>query len=356
IEMLCFLSLMFFMMPHSNGLAQDRHQPGLNSVLQRDITFPPPRRTNQHTHDPSILLNNEYYLYHIGPNINISISASMDGPWEYLGSVLNTQTIIPKSQDNLANPWAPDTIEQNGTYYCYYSVSQAGSRDSAIGVATSNSPQPGDWFDHGVVLQTGTGEGANISPYNVTNAIDPNPFIDSDGTVYLNYGSYWEGIYQVPLKSDMLAPESTTNADARHLVGPASEDDNKIEGAFLASHDDFYYLWFSHGVCCDYDPKDLPAAGEEYSIRVGRSGNPRGPFLDRYGMDLASGGGELVYGSNGETYAPGGQGVLFDGTNDVLYYHYRMSTASSLLKSSAQDAWLGFNLLTYIDGWPVVMP
>ncbi|KAJ5553580.1 Glycoside hydrolase family 43 [Penicillium frequentans] len=325
--MLKLLFLEFFRIPHSNGLAQVQHQPGLNSVLQRDITFPPPRQTNQHTHDPSILLDNDYYLYQVGPNINISISASMDGPWVYLGSVLNTQTIIPKPQDNLAKPWAPDTIKQIGTYYCYYSCYRRG-----------NIQFTAAWrlVDHGVVLQTGTGEGANISPYNMTNAIDPNPFIDSDDTVYLNHGSYWEGIYQVSLKSDMLAPENTTNSDARHLVGPASEDDNKIEGAFLASHDDFYYLWFSHGACCDYDPKNLPAAGED--IRVGRSGNPRGPFLDRYGMDLASGGGELVYGSNGETYAPGGQGVLFDGIDDVLYYHYRMSTALPLLKSSVNTS------------------
>lgn len=60
-----------------------------------------------------------------------------------------------------------------------------------------------------------------------------------------------------------------------------------------------------------------------YSIRVGRSQNPRGPFIDKSGKDLVDGGGSLVYGSNGDTYAPGGQGVIrVDGT-DVLYYHYR---------------------------------
>jgi beta-xylosidase len=59
-----------------------------------------------------------------------------------------------------------------------------------------------------------------------------------------------------------------------------------------------------------------------YSIRVGRSQSPRGPFTDKSGKDLVKGGGELVYGSNGETYAPGGQAVLRDGDTDVLYYHY----------------------------------
>lgn len=59
-----------------------------------------------------------------------------------------------------------------------------------------------------------------------------------------------------------------------------------------------------------------------YSIRVGRSNSPRGPFIDKAGTDLVEGGGELVYGSNGDTYAPGGQSVIRDGDTDVLYYHY----------------------------------
>lgn len=63
-----------------------------------------------------------------------------------------------------------------------------------------------------------------------------------------------------------------------------------------------------------------------YSIRVGRSQSPRGPFIDKSGKDLVEGGGELVYGSNGETYAPGGQAVIRDGDTDVLYYHYRTFT------------------------------
>lgn len=60
-----------------------------------------------------------------------------------------------------------------------------------------------------------------------------------------------------------------------------------------------------------------------YSIRVGRSSSPQGPFVDKSGKDLVDGGGEIVYGSNGDVYAPGGQGVLSDEVEgDVLYYHY----------------------------------
>jgi hypothetical protein len=49
----------------------------------------------------------------------------------------------------------------------------------------------------------------------------------------------------------------------------------------------------------------------------------RGPFLDKQGNDLVDGGGETVYGSNGDVFAPGGQGIMSDLTGDILYYHYR---------------------------------
>ena len=232
--------------------------------LKQATNFPPPRQTNEHTHDPSIVLvNSTYYHYHVGPNIAISTAPSMSGPWTYAGPVLDATTIIPKPQDNLTFPWAPSTIEKEGLFYCYYCVSNAGSRDSAIGVATSSSPSPGDWYDHGMVIATETGEGSNIPPFTVSNAIDPDPFFDDDGSAYLTYGSYFSGIYQVPLDDNMLLPKIGVDANSRHLVGPAEGGTDRIEGAFLSYRDGFYYLWFSQGVCCDYDPNNLPVPRDE---------------------------------------------------------------------------------------------
>lgn len=75
-----------------------------------------------------------------------------------------------------------------------------------------------------------------------------------------------------------------------------------------------------------------------YSIRVGRSTSPRGPFIDRAGIDLVKGGGTVVYGSNGHVYAPGGQGILRDGDVDILYYHYCTLTCAYRLESSNERA------------------
>lgn len=63
-----------------------------------------------------------------------------------------------------------------------------------------------------------------------------------------------------------------------------------------------------------------------YSIRVGRSKDVRGPFVDKSGQKLLDGGGTTVYGSNhGLVYAPGGIGVLPENKHhqDIMYYHYR---------------------------------
>jgi arabinan endo-1,5-alpha-L-arabinosidase len=65
----------------------------------------------------------------------------------------------------------------------------------------------------------------------------------------------------------------------------------------------------------------LPA---RYSIRIGRSLNVSGPYVDKDGMPLLDGGGYIVYGSNhGVVYAPGGTGVVTrDADPDIFYFHY----------------------------------
>lgn len=121
------------------------------------------------------------------------------------------------------------------------------------------------------------------------------------------------------------------------------------EGSFATYHAPYYYLWFSHGQCCDLNANALPAAGHEYSIRVGRSMDPRGPYLDKDGTDLVNGGGTIVYASNDDVYAPGGEGVLNDGQNDILFYHYVNTTVGYGFNQTS----MGWNFLDYPDGWPV---
>lgn len=204
---------------------------------------------------------------------------------------------------------APDVTEVNGTYYCFYSVSTSGSMDSSIGLAISTTLEPGSWTDLGAII---TSSSDATSPLDTTNAIDPNLFIDpKTDTPYLNYGSFWSDIYQYNLASDL---ESVETSPAARQISFDPEGTYAEEGSFMSysSAEKYYYLWYSHGQCCSYDADDLPTAGDEYSIRVGRSTSPEGPFVDSDGVDLTDGGGDIVYGSHSYVYGPGGQGVLKD--------------------------------------------
>ncbi|GKZ17685.1 hypothetical protein AbraCBS73388_010002 [Aspergillus brasiliensis] len=320
-----------------------------------------------HIHDPSILYDlstNTYYAYGSGPHIPIHTAPTLQGPWTKAGTVLDADSILPKG-DRKA-PWAPTALLHDGTFYVFYATSHSGCRDSAIGVATSTTPGPGGWEDHGAIAISGRGERGKEFPFDRANAIDVSVVVDytdtdtthnptsssegekggKKGKGYMTFGSFWTGIWQVPLKPNLLHMDKSGEEEAadeetrvKHLAHepmaihpPTKKADglcgdttgmHPVEGAFISYHDPWWYLWFSWGKCCHFDPEKLPKAGLEYSIRVGRSSSPQGPFVDKSGKDLVDGGGEIVYGSNGDVYAPGGQGVLSDEVEgDVLYYHY----------------------------------
>ncbi|KKK14033.1 hypothetical protein P175DRAFT_0503147 [Aspergillus ochraceoroseus IBT 24754] len=329
------------------------------------LSYPATHQTDLRIHDPSLLrVGDTYYSYSVGEHIAIHQASSLAGPWEKTGSVLPADSVIPKG-DRKA-PWAPTTIQVGDRFYCYYAVSNAGCRNSAIGVASSASPGPGGWVDHGLIIQSGKGKGSDEYPLDQSNTIDASVFVADNGQAYLNFGSFWSGIWQIPLGQDLISPGENGRSDVRHLarepaaVFPARKNANgicgdpsgghPIEGSYLSYHEPYYYLWFSWGRCCDITDKFLSNfPGKEYRIRVGRSDSPQGPFLDKQGNDLVDGGGETVYASNGDTFAPGGQGVLAEEDGDILYYHY-------LNKSVSYDFWearLGYSPLKYVDGWPV---
>ncbi|KAJ5334599.1 hypothetical protein N7452_007002 [Penicillium brevicompactum] len=301
-------------------------------------------------HDPNIILyDDNYYLFKGGVHIPILKSANISGPWERIGTVFDGDSIIDKG--NRSRPWAPTTIERNGTFYCYYTVSFHGSRDSAIGVATTTTID-GTWTDHGAIINTGKGPGSDVYPYTITNAIDASFITDQEtGQAYLNYGSFWHDIWQVPLSDDLLSVKDAESPDAMQLTFVPHAKTKPEEGSWMSYHDGYYYVWFSHGKCCNFQ-NGFPERGEEYSIRVGRSKDVRGPFSDKKDRLLLDGGGTVVYASNhGTVYAPGGLGVLpgnNDSTPDILYYHY-LNTSIGFEGSQAQ---LGWNYLDYEDGWP----
>ena len=145
-------------------------------------------------HDPSDVIKdgNTYYYFATGQGI-ISRSSTNLTNWSAGPSVFSTQpswttTAVPGFTGFF---WAPDVVFQNNLYYLYYAVSTFGSKVSAIGLATSPTLNPSaanyGWTDQGAVIQSNNS--------NNFNAIDPYILQDTDGKMWMSYGSYNSGIY-----------------------------------------------------------------------------------------------------------------------------------------------------------------
>jgi arabinan endo-1,5-alpha-L-arabinosidase len=187
----------------------------------------------------------------------------------------------------------------------YYSISSWGSRESAIGLATNATLNPSSpayqWRDGGMVVRTTSRDDHN--------AIDPGATLDSDGRLWLAYGSYWSGIKLVelnPATGLRLAANSPIFALAWH---------ESIEAAAIHRHGDQYFLFLNWGQCCR-------GTNSTYEMRVGRSGAITGPYLDQSGRDMVRGGGSLLLKSSGDYIGPGHAGVLRISDADHLSYHY----------------------------------
>ncbi|KAF4555772.1 putative glycosyl hydrolases family 43 protein 4 [Elsinoe fawcettii] len=261
------------------------------------------------------------------PGIGLKTSTDRTN-WRDAGLAFNNANAPwtrPWTGSNNANLWAPDLSYHNGKYYLYYSASTFGSRKSAIFLATSTTGAAGSWADQGVVIET--------SANSAYNAIDPNLIVDAQGKWWLSFGSFGNGLKLISINP------STGKRSGSNMVDIASRGSSgAIEGPVIHRRDDYYYLWVSFDRCCQ-------GAQSTYNIRVGRSKNIQGPYLDRNGKSMMSGGGTAVLASHGSIRGPGHNAILTDNDGDVLVYHY--------YRQSDGGAQLGLNLLRYDNGWPV---
>jgi arabinan endo-1,5-alpha-L-arabinosidase len=125
----------------------------------------------------------------------------------------------------------------------------------------------GTWEDLGA-----TGIASKVgSPYN---AIDSNLISTPSGYI-MTFGSFWGDLYQLAMSS----PPTKVAAGAtskQAILQPAGS--RAVEGGFAFQNGDFYYIFYSAGICCGYD-SNRPAAGKEYSVKVCRSSAVDGPYV-----------------------------------------------------------------------------
>ncbi|KAI0647856.1 glycoside hydrolase family 43 protein [Trametes meyenii] len=307
-------------------------------------SFPDPLKLSGSAiiHDPSLVQrasDGKYFLFTTHNRGGILTATNLAGPWTSVGSILTKDSVINlPGKDDI---WAPDVSFHNGQYYAYYSVSTFGSQNSAIGLATSSSMDPGTWTDHGQVIASKTG-----AQYNT---IDGNLVVDENGAPLLTFGSFWSNIFQIKLGSNFQSTSGSPVQVSFNSTSPQPE-----EGAFVWKHGSFYYLFFSSGTCCGFDANNLPPAGNEYKVFVGRSSSAHGPFVDKSGKDLRKTGGTLVLASHGNIYAPGGQSIFTDSKSgkDIFVYHY--VPVNSPKPYSDEYSSLGLNAIDWGSGWPVL--
>lgn len=229
--------------------------------------------------DPYVLrVGSTYYAYSTnagGGTIQVIRSQDLR-TWEWLGNAL---AWLP----GWAAPnttWAPSVVARPGGYVAYYTTRDAASGKQCISVATASRPD-GPFVD--------TSSGPLICQLDLGGSIDPSPFVDVDGTLWLVWKSDGvDRIWSMPLRADGLAPGGWPTA----LLAPDQAWENGvIEGPSMTFAAGRYWLFYSGG--------SWNGAGyaESYATCAGPMGpctKPQpGPLLASHGTIAGPGGGEV---------------------------------------------------------------
>jgi arabinan endo-1,5-alpha-L-arabinosidase len=288
-------------------------------------------------HDPSTITKckSEFWVFYTGRGIPSYHSKDLlnwqPGPPVFTNSPAWVFEAEPGNRNQYF--WAPDIIHLRDRYLLYYSVSTFGKNTSAIGLASNSTLNPNDpdylWKDEGIVIQS--------VATNDFNTIDPSVTQDGSGGLWLAFGSFWSGIKLVqldPISGKRISPDSPIYPLAYH---------ESIEAACLYPHNRHFFLFVNWGRCCR-------GVNSTYNIRVGRSEQITGPYLDADGKDLLGGGGTLVLDSSRPFIGPGHAGILTEtGTNWFSCHFYDGTrggrpTLAIMPLSWATNAWPEINL------------
>lgn len=291
-------------------------------------------------HDPVMAKEGgTYYVFSTGVRIIVICSKDMV-TWEWCGRVFekNPAWLRDVNRDIQAL-WAPDISFFDGKWHLYYAGSSFGSQNSAIGLATNVTLDPASpdyaWVDEGEVLRSTVGDDWN--------AIDPNLVFDAAGQPWLTFGSYWDGIKLRkldPATGKLATDDTTLYALASRRGSP--DNTEAIEAPFIVRRGDYYYLFASFDACCR-------GVESTYNVRVGRSAQITGPYVDRAGVPMLQGGGTKILDTYDHWRGPGHNGIwLEDGVYWIVYHAYDGQGAGVPKLRSEAIQWDE-------EGWPYLM-
>ncbi|MDR0949836.1 MAG: glycoside hydrolase family 43 protein [Lachnospiraceae bacterium] len=348
-------------------------------------------------HDPSIeKFDGKYYIF--GSHMTGAVSEDMRS-WTMIGDGYRSSNPIFAdwfAEDAHVFDYAGDY--GNGSYavwaediiyikemqkYVMYTCTSSTYIKSNLCYATSDSPEgPYVWqgpllysgftsddIDQTDVLQYVTEEYAldtylkpggayenNLWP----NCIDPAPFYDEDGRLWMTYGSWSGGIFLIeldPTTGTVIHPEADPDNEVDPYFGKRlmGGKHRSIEGPYIEYDKEagYYYLYVSYGGL---------AQKEGYQIRVFRSETVDGPYVDMNGEYPNGREAHFAYGLklSGNYYLPslamgymatGGQSTLIDDDGKrYICYHTRFEKRGEMHEPAVKQ------ILINKEGWPVLLP
>ncbi|HVU15921.1 MAG TPA: family 43 glycosylhydrolase [Candidatus Didemnitutus sp.] len=345
-----------------------------------------PTFSNVSVHDPSVIVDHGTY-YVFGSHLASASSTDLlhwtqiTNDWDATSNptcvlIRNSspQTEFAAALSYTTPPafWGPDVVRLgDGRYYYYYCVCNNTSK-AALGLAVADGVT-GPYANVGILLESGmSGLSPDGTPYNNAvhpNVVDPTTFFDHTGKLWMVYGSFSGGIFILSLDPATGQPYSG-QAYGKRLTGG---NNCTIEGSYILYQPvtGYYYLFMTYG--------QLDASGG-YNIRVGRSLQPDGPYLDSAGNDLTTvkgapntvfdnasiapygvklmgnyqflhASGQPLTTSRGYV-SPGGVSFSYDATLDrtLMFFHTRFVGQGEYHEVRVHQVFWN------ADGWPVVAP
>ena len=177
--------------------------------------------------DPFIMLyEGTYYAYGTHADDGIEVYTSDDlQTWKYKGMALQKKDVWADRWF-----WAPEVYEVNGKFYMYYSA------DEHICVATADSPA-GPFTQSKKEPQIADEK-----------CIDNSLFIDDDGTPYLFFDRFNDGlnIWVAELEKDLMTIKKETMHPCIHVSQEWEEVWPRVnEGPFVIKRNGLYYMTYS---------------------------------------------------------------------------------------------------------------
>lgn len=274
------------------------------------------------------------------------VSKTFDGEYEYGDTIVYsgfTMNGNPDGKSSRNTKWDND-------YLNLTELIELGSENGGIDEISDN------WF-------TGNGDWDNTY---APNAIDPNLFFDASGEkLYMSYGSWSGGMFLLELDRttgkaiypgvDSIDEVSGNFVDRYfgvHLIG-ANHQSGEAPYIVYDEETGYYYLYVTYG--------GLTAEGG-YNMRLFRSENPSGPYLDAKGGNAADNGQsnddygiKLIgnygfYNQIGKRAAGHNSAMIDDDGSRYVFYHQRFDIVPQL---QAHEVRVHQQFLNE-DLWPVV--